>query len=304
MCLSADGDLQPITFDERGASLLQQIFACTQVEMKLLPEFPSYLCSACESRLDSLHKFRCLCVLKNKKVERVHEEVDTTNLTAAEITAKPPNIRQTDGVESVWIKTEVVAEHPSEDYQSSETVSNSQQISGTYDYYHRNDLFEAEEVSLETLLKREPMDEEQQPSDADLKHELKTDPSNFSSKGSTLSQMDPSADEDSGYPCHLSVSTVDEQQLCPSNEHRSPQQDITVAEFPELPEHDSKINTDVHRIKQKRHQCPHCPREFVRAGGLKNHIRWHTDEEPFQCEVCGITFYSKQMLMGHASILN
>ncbi|XP_058065073.1 uncharacterized protein LOC131214759, partial [Anopheles bellator] len=179
MCLSTDGALEPITSDERGAYLLQQIFASTQVEMNILAKFPSYLCLACKSRLDSWDKFRCLCVLKNEKVERFLKEVDTPNLTAAEITAKLPNI--TDGVKSVWIKTEVVEE----DCQSNRMASISQQIS-TCDYYRRDDLFEAEEESLETILKREPMDEQQlQLSVADRKDEhniLKTDASVFNRK--------------------------------------------------------------------------------------------------------------------------
>ncbi|XP_058055302.1 zinc finger protein 286A-like [Anopheles bellator] len=347
MCLSTDGALEPITSDERGAYLLQQIFASTQVEMKLLPEFPSYLCSACESLLDSLDKFRCLCVLKNEKVERFREVLDTTHLTVAEQTAKHPNIYQTDGVESVWIKSEVFAEDSEEDYQSSETLSNIEDTSNICDYYNRDDLFEAEEVSLDTLLKRESMDEQQvQSSETEHKHNiLQMDPFNFNCKiqgeacmagkaityhndsvsikdqnhtsigvsnscithgaeGSTLSQMNASAEEDSEYACRPSVSTVDEQQLLPSNEHRSPQQDITVAESPESPEHDSKIKTDAHRTKQNHHQCPHCPRTFAFAGFLKNHIHWHSGEEPFQCEVCGATFHSKRMLKSHAEIHN
>ncbi|XP_058066325.1 zinc finger protein 57-like [Anopheles bellator] len=80
------------------------------------------------------------------------------------------DMQQTDGVESLWIKAEITAEDAGQDRQKRQTVSNSQQRSSAYDYNHHDDLFEAEEESLETRLKCEPMDDHQhsQSSEADL----------------------------------------------------------------------------------------------------------------------------------------
>ncbi|XP_058055175.1 uncharacterized protein LOC131206585 [Anopheles bellator] len=128
--LSTDDDLVSVTSDEKVAYLLQQIFACTKVQKKLLAEFPSCLCSTCKSHLDSMDMYRSLCNLSNVKVELFEEETDTIHLTAEHCN----NDQQTDDVESVWIKSKVAAESAEEDYQSSQTVSDSQQMNSTYGY--------------------------------------------------------------------------------------------------------------------------------------------------------------------------
>ncbi|XP_052873127.1 zinc finger protein 121-like [Anopheles cruzii] len=48
--------------------------------------------------------------------------------------------------------------------------------------------------------------------------------------------------------------------------------------------------------KDQHHQCPKCPQKFAQLIQLKNHIRTHTGEKPFQCKICDKAFHSKQHL--------
>src|SRR5271155_3761777 len=43
------------------------------------------------------------------------------------------------------------------------------------------------------------------------------------------------------------------------------------------------------RTEVKRHQCPTCPRSFLRPSALVSHKRIHTEETPFYCRLprCG-----------------
>ncbi|XP_058056161.1 zinc finger protein 846-like [Anopheles bellator] len=271
-----------------------------------------------------MEMYRSLCTLNNVKVERFEEATDTTHLAGSETTAEHSNnMQQTDGVESVWIKTEIVAADSKEDYQSSQTVSNSLQISSTYDYNHHDDLFEVEEQSLETLLKREPLDDQQQPQSpvADLIQEefsmagktitvpddpaLISDHNNLSIKHvaeiSTLNQMDTCGEEKSEHTGNQSVSAVGEQRLLRSNKRRGFQKDIAAAEFSVSTMKSPKITRNVHSNKQKQ-QCPHCPATYPNTSKLKIHIRTHTGEKPFMCKVCSKTFHAARNLRLHMQI--
>jgi uncharacterized Zn-finger protein len=41
------------------------------------------------------------------------------------------------------------------------------------------------------------------------------------------------------------------------------------------------------RMEVKRHQCPTCPRSFLRPSALVSHKRIHTGETPFYCRLPG-----------------
>ncbi|XP_052872411.1 gastrula zinc finger protein XlCGF57.1-like [Anopheles cruzii] len=308
-CLSADGTLEKVTSNERGEYLLQQTFSCTNVQMKVLPDFPTYLCSACKSRFDFLDKLRSIWILNNAKIERFKEEKDTTHLTGSETTVEQSDgdMQQTDGVESVWIKTEVVTGDSGEDHQTIQTASNTQQISGTYDYNHHDDLFEAEEVKRVNVwkfgwkgsLKCEPMDEQQQdqPSDTELKHEhniLKTEPIDVEGEASVAGKTTMGPDD----PPSTSVFVIGERRLLSSSKRRSSQKDIAAAEFSVSTIQRSKVTGNVHGNKQN-HKCPHCSATYPYISRLEIHIRTHTGEKPFPCKVCGKAFHRANNLRVH-----
>jgi uncharacterized Zn-finger protein len=40
------------------------------------------------------------------------------------------------------------------------------------------------------------------------------------------------------------------------------------------------------KSRSKQFQCPQCHKKFQQKGNLRNHMRTHSGEQPFGCEVC------------------
>ncbi|KAG8199619.1 hypothetical protein JTE90_009454 [Oedothorax gibbosus] len=49
----------------------------------------------------------------------------------------------------------------------------------------------------------------------------------------------------------------------------------------------------------KLHFCPHCSYSSCYKGNWRKHVRTHTGERPFKCEICGKDFARKDILQRH-----
>jgi len=49
----------------------------------------------------------------------------------------------------------------------------------------------------------------------------------------------------------------------------------------------------------KRHRCSRCPKTFTTRFGLTRHLRTHTNERPFSCEICSRKFRQKAHVVTH-----
>ncbi|XP_023217487.1 zinc finger protein 429-like [Centruroides sculpturatus] len=56
--------------------------------------------------------------------------------------------------------------------------------------------------------------------------------------------------------------------------------------------------------EKEKHECPECGRSFKKNFMLKRHIRRHTDERPYVCEICGGRFSFSSTLKRHNKVVH
>lgn len=78
-----------------------------------------------------------------------------------------------------------------------------------------------------------------------------------------------------------------------------------VSKRPPKPKHDDRITPTLNvpvitkklpakrakhssKFARKKYVCPHCSRRFLTRGNVKNHMRSHSRDKPFQCPVCQV----------------
>ncbi|KAI9561134.1 hypothetical protein GHT06_012090 [Daphnia sinensis] len=53
------------------------------------------------------------------------------------------------------------------------------------------------------------------------------------------------------------------------------------------------------KFARKKYACPHCSRRFLTRGNIKNHLRIHSRDKPFQCPVCQDLFSYQGVYQRH-----
>lgn len=46
------------------------------------------------------------------------------------------------------------------------------------------------------------------------------------------------------------------------------------------------------KFARKKYVCPHCNRRFLTRGNVKNHMRTHSRDKPFECPVCQVRVFT------------
>lgn len=54
-----------------------------------------------------------------------------------------------------------------------------------------------------------------------------------------------------------------------------------------------------HPVKPGKHICKYCGRACAKPSVLEKHIRMHTDERPYPCDICALRFRTKSNLYKH-----
>ena len=48
--------------------------------------------------------------------------------------------------------------------------------------------------------------------------------------------------------------------------------------------------------------CEYCGKVFSTRRGLRNHLKYHSDERPYKCDICGASFKVKLVNMNKVSL--
>ncbi|XP_058054123.1 zinc finger protein 135-like [Anopheles bellator] len=303
MCLSTDCALELVANNDSGEYLFQKIFRFSSVQMIPLAQFPTYLCTKCKAHIHNVYMFRDKFCKNFRMVNRF--ELDSTNLNESKLVLD----HSERGVESVSVKTEDVTVDPENGSDAQTLHSDSKQKSTTYDYSKHDDLFEAEEQSLEALLKSEPAEDQEQQIDSSAVDQgslhgiPNAEPLNLncyieeeplvtysnSETESKFSETNSIVQGKSGSNDAQCASAGEQQKPLPSSSQKSTKQD-------------TNVSSNVHN--KPRHLCPYCPSEFVKFAYLRDHIRKHTGEKPFKCNVCNKAYHAKKFLKQHSRIHN
>ena len=50
--------------------------------------------------------------------------------------------------------------------------------------------------------------------------------------------------------------------------------------------------------------CENCGKVFSTKRGLRNHLKYHSDERPYKCDICGASFKVKGKAADHVKLVH